>query len=394
MSEIKVNSIKGTGASTAAITIDSSSGGCTANITNRPNRNLIINGTMLVAQRGTSTTSNNGYYTIDRIHNYCQGTDENPTISQVDVASGNVAFQAGLRKALRITNGNQSSGAGAADQIQIEYRVEATDIAQSGWNYLSSSSFLTLSFYIKSSVAQAFNFFVKTEDGTAKNMPFSTPSLTADTWTRVSVQIKGDSGITFDNDNGKGLVINLSPFLGTNYTDNSITNGEWITYASGTRYKDVTSTWYTTNDATLEFTGLQLELGSVASDFELKTKQEEYRRCCRYFEKSYEIDTAPGTSTTFPGSAFLVAGTSGAGNATSGSRNFREEKRATPTMAGYGINNVANAGKWYFTKNGGNGHATMTFNVIGKNQFQAYVDVGQSNNASSITGHWTADAEL
>ena len=109
MSEIKVNSIKGTGASTAAITIDSSSGGCTANITNRPNRNLIINGTMLVAQRGTSTTSNNGYYTIDRIHNYCQGTDENPTISQVDVASGNVAFQAGLRKALRITNGRDDS---------------------------------------------------------------------------------------------------------------------------------------------------------------------------------------------------------------------------------------------------------------------------------------------
>ena len=51
MSEIKVNSVKGVGASTAAITINNSDGTCTANITNKPNRNLFINGAMLVAQR-------------------------------------------------------------------------------------------------------------------------------------------------------------------------------------------------------------------------------------------------------------------------------------------------------------------------------------------------------
>ena len=58
MSELKVNSIKGTGASTAAITIDSSSGGCSVNLTNNlSNRNILINGAMQVAQRGTSVSS-------------------------------------------------------------------------------------------------------------------------------------------------------------------------------------------------------------------------------------------------------------------------------------------------------------------------------------------------
>ena len=248
-------------------------------------RNLVINGDMRIAQRGTSSTSSNGYYTIDRVWQYNQGTDEAPTFSQVDVSSGTPAYQAGFRKALRITNGNQTSGAGAADQIQWETRFEAQDIANSGWNYTSPTSFLTFSYYIKSSVAQAFNLFVKTEDGTEKGMPLTTPSLTADTWTRVIFRIKGDSGISFDNNNGKGLSINLGPFLGTNYTDNSITDGEWIAWSSSTRTRDQTSTWYTTNDATVEFTGLQLEVGTEATAFEHRSFGEELTLCHRYYQK-------------------------------------------------------------------------------------------------------------
>ena len=88
MSEIKVNSIKGVGASTAAITVNNTDGTCTANITNNlSNRNLIINGAMQVAQRGTSSTSD-GYHTIDRFQMNFSGTDEAPTQAQVDVSSG------------------------------------------------------------------------------------------------------------------------------------------------------------------------------------------------------------------------------------------------------------------------------------------------------------------
>ena len=67
MSEIKVNSIKGVGASAAAITVNNTDGTCTANLSNRQNRNLIINGAMEVAQRGTTSTSN-GYQTVDRFY--------------------------------------------------------------------------------------------------------------------------------------------------------------------------------------------------------------------------------------------------------------------------------------------------------------------------------------
>ena len=57
MSEIKVNSIKGVGASAAAITVNNTDGTCTANLTNRTNKNLLINGSFLIAQRGTSATT-------------------------------------------------------------------------------------------------------------------------------------------------------------------------------------------------------------------------------------------------------------------------------------------------------------------------------------------------
>ena len=124
MSEIKVNSIKGVGATDAAITVNNSDGTCTANITNKPNRNLIINGAMQVAQRGTTSTSS-GYQTVDRFDVDYSGTDENPTQEQIDVASGTTPYTLGFRKALKITNGNQTSGAGSSDNLRILYKIEA-----------------------------------------------------------------------------------------------------------------------------------------------------------------------------------------------------------------------------------------------------------------------------
>ena len=100
MSEIKVNSIKGVGASSAAITGNNTDGTCTANITNRTNKNLIINGAMQVAQRGTSSTLA-GYYTVDRFKFETGGVDENCTQAQVDVASGTTPYTAGFRKAFK-----------------------------------------------------------------------------------------------------------------------------------------------------------------------------------------------------------------------------------------------------------------------------------------------------
>ena len=237
---------------------------------------------MMVAQRGTSATTN-GYSTVDRFKTVHSGIDEGPTYAQVDVSSGTTPYTSGFRKALKITNGNQTSGAGAADYISYAYRIEAQDIANSGWNYVSSSSFVTLSFWIKSSVAQDFKGYIRAHDGTSQAYAFATGSLSADTWTKITKTISGNSNLTFDNNNDVGFEIVLGGFWGTDYTNNSVTEDAWAAYASGTRMKDNTSTWYTTNDATLEITGLQLEVGAQATPFEHRSFGEEELLCHRYF---------------------------------------------------------------------------------------------------------------
>ena len=282
MSEIKVNSIKGVAASTAALTINNTDGTCTANLTNRTNKNLIINGAMQVAQRGTSSTST-GYQTVDRFSPYHGGTDEAPTYAQVDVASGTTPYSLGFRKAFKITNGNQTSGAGGSDEMTVKTVLEAQDIASSGWNYTSASSFITLSFWIKSSVAQNFYGFLLTSDGSTRSFAFETGSLSADTWTKITKTIPGNSNLTFNNDNGVGLEILIVAFMGTNLTGSAGTVDSWVSFTSTQRTPDNTSTWYTTNDATLEITGVQLEVGSVATDFEHRSFAQELALCQRYF---------------------------------------------------------------------------------------------------------------
>ena len=243
-------------------------------------KNLIINGAMQVAQRGTSSTAEG--YIVDRVEVDYSGTDETPTMSQVDVASGTTPYSLGFRKAFRITNGNQTS-ANAADRLQIFLKQEAQNIANSGWNFTSSSSFITLQFWVKSSVAQNFYGFLRSRDGTEQRYPFETGSLSADTWTKVTKTIPGNSNITINNDNGEGLQVTIMAFMGTNYTDSGVSLNAWGAYAGGTQTPDQTSTWFTTNDATLEITGVQLEVGSTATDFEHRSFGEELSLCQRYF---------------------------------------------------------------------------------------------------------------
>jgi len=334
MSELKVNSIKGTGASTAAITIDSSSGGCSANITNNlSNKNLIINGAMQVAQRGTSNTTN-GYGTVDRIYQGYSGTDEAPTQAQVDVASGTTPYTLGFRKAFRVTNGNQTSGAGADDYIYFNAQaIEAQNLAQSGWNFKSSSSNLTLSFWVKSSVAQNFYFQFDVRDGTRYAYAMETGSLTADTWTKVTKTIPGNSNLTIDNDNGVGAFITFGLFWGTNLTSSSVSLNAWGVANDSAKTPDYTSTWYTTNDATFEITGVQLEVGSVATDFEHRTYEDDFQKCLRYYEQmsSYGLS-----------SAYFAVGYNESTTQCNHALFYKTYKRATPTITTNGDSNFKN----------------------------------------------------
>jgi len=247
-----------------------------------PFRNLIINGAMQVAQRGTSSTSS-GFYTVDRFQLNFTGTNEAPTQAQAALTSSDTPYSLGFRSAYKVTNGNQTGGGGAAKFIRFKTTIEAQDIAQSGWNYTSSSSNVTLSFWVKASVAQTYYGRLQTEDGTARNYPFSF-ALSENTWTKVTKTISGNTSPTlqFDDNNGAGLILEIVPYYGTNYTG-SMSLDTWATYSD--RTPDNTANWYETNDATFEITGVQLEVGSQATPFEHRSFTDEELRCQRYFWK-------------------------------------------------------------------------------------------------------------
>ena len=296
-------------------------------------KNLIINGAMNIAQRGTSSTTS-GYGSVDRVLHEHFNTDEAPTYAQVDVASGTTPYTLGFRKAFKVTNGNQTSGAGTTDRMLISYRVEAQDIAKSGWNYTDSNSFITLSYWVKSSVAQEFHGFLFTPDGSAQLFSFSLGSLSADTWTKITKTIPGNSNLTFTNDNGEGLLIRNVLFSGTAMSG-TITQNQWGNFNSSVRYPDNTSTWYTTNDATFEITGMQLEVGSVATDFEHRSFAEELALCERYYEKSYNYSVVPGTATDAGLVMWLANRNPGLPHT---SLRYKTTKRANPTVTIFNTN--------------------------------------------------------
>ena len=325
MSTLKVDGIRSNSASSDAITL-ASDGTCTANITNRSNRNLIINGAMQVAQRGTSSNvSSTAYGSIDRFQLEVAGLDNAVTMAQVDVSSGTTPYTEGFRKALKLTNGDQTS-VGNTDTMRILYKFEAQDIAQSGWNHKSSSSFITLSFWIKSSVAQSFKVSLISWDGSTKTYVFDTGSLSADTWTKVTKTIPGDSNVTVDNDTNNGFQISFHQYLGTNYTSSGYTENVWGAYGNP-QTPDQTNTWYDTNDATYELTGVQLEVGSVATDFEHRSYAQELALCQRYFYMH-----AFGINVSSPDSTCLGAATRYSDTAFFGPIFFPVRMRGTPSF--------------------------------------------------------------
>ena len=318
MSTLKVNTIRHTGASSDAITL-ASDGTATAKITNNlGNRRLNINGAFNVSQRGTSSTAS--AILLDRWYCTFSGTDESPTHAQHALTSSDTGpWAKGFRNSLHITNGNQTSV--GDDYIHLMYRFEAQDIANCGWDYTNTSSYITLSFWVKSSVSQNFYGDILTKDGTAKNYVFDTGTLTADTWTKVTKTIPGHADLQFDNNNAVGLDIRLFQFLGTYRTGSGSTTNAWQTYSSATRTPDQTSTWYTTNDATWEITGVQLEVGDVATDFEHRSYGDELARCQRY----YYLLASGNTQ-------FMAMGDFWTADQTDSGIQFPVEMRAAPTL--------------------------------------------------------------
>jgi len=282
MSRIKVNRLENTATGNGGIDIDASGhvkfdGQQLPTAGPLSNRNLVINGAMQVAQRGTTSTDN-GYRTVDRWQTFFGGSIGG-TQSQASLTSG-TPYDEGFRAAYKIEITTASNN--GSDYMQSQTNLEAQDIAQSGWNYKDPSHSLTCSFWVKSSLAGTYNVQYRAND--SGNFFFNRPfTLTANTWTKVTQTIPGHASLVFNRDTETGLQIVIVQHYGTSHTDNSISNNTWFSLSGASYFKDYAQNFGNTANATFEITGVQLEVGDKATTFEHRSYGDELARCQRYY---------------------------------------------------------------------------------------------------------------
>ena len=250
-------------------------------------RNLIINGAMQVYQRNASSSTSGGYV-ADRFKSEFSGPGV--TTSRETLSSGS-PYDEGFRHFLRKSNTSVSSATSV--YVSFHQEIEAQNIANSGWNYKSASSYITLSFWARSSLAGTYYTQLRTVDG-SEYIYYKAFTLSANTWTKVTCTIPGNSNLQFDNDNGLGLRFLIVSHYGTNYTGGGEASSEtWYSRSGQTDAFLATNfaqNWANTSGATFDLTGVQLERGSVATPFEHRTFADELRRCQRYYFEMGDSD--------------------------------------------------------------------------------------------------------
>ena len=271
MSQLKVNTIRHTGASSDAVTL-ATDGTCTAKITNNlSNRNLIINGAVTISQRlGTSNTTigSGATYGPDRIAARTQ-TGSGHTLAQT--ADG----PAGFKYSAKVTIGTGGSPS-AANKNYLYQTIEGNNVAHLG-SGTSSAETVTLSFWVKSSLTG--NFGAAIVSGAADHsytFPYTISS--ANTWEKKTKTIAlPTSGGTWATDNSGGLMVMFDLGSGSDFEG---TANQWNSAFDVRASSDVKL--MATNSATWYVTGLQLEVGH-ATDFEHRSYGDELARSQRYF---------------------------------------------------------------------------------------------------------------
>jgi len=241
-------------------------------------RNIIINGAMQVAQRGTSETGKGadaGYFTVDRMYYFENGTtDVRFTQSQsTDVPTGE-----GFGKSLKFDCTTADASLASDNQLTLKYRIEGQDIQQLKWG-TSSAEKITLSFYIKST--KTGTFIVELSRESRKISQAYTVS-SSDTWEKKTLTFDGDTGgSVVTNDSSNRLEINYYMGVGTNYSSGTLDTA-WTGGTNANRAVGQVNAFDNTSNNIL-FTGIQLEVGEQATPFEHRSFGEELRLCQRYY---------------------------------------------------------------------------------------------------------------
>ncbi len=326
MSEIRVDTIseKTSGSGTTVSNLKNP---------NQPFRNLIINGDMQIAQRGTSTTGlgdgDSGYYTCDRWA-FTEGGSSAAVFTQTQ--STDVPTGQGFSTSLKMDCTTADTSLASNEIFRIDHRIEG-QFLQHLAKGTSSAKKVTLSFWVKSSKTGTHIVRYKDQDN-SRHICAAYTIASADTWEHKTMTFDGDTTGAFDNDNAKSLQIEWYLFAGSDYTSGTLATS-WASSTdanSGVGQVNVadstSNNWY--------ITGVQLEVGEIATDFEHLPFDVQLQRCQRYFEKSYDLSVVPGTSAAYDGTILAAVIADGTTTRIVGNdMRFAVRKRAEPSVTIY-----------------------------------------------------------
>ena len=286
-----------------------------------PFRNLIINGAMDVAQRATSKTGvgngDNSCHTVDRFSFYEEGSISGEfTMSQdTDVPTGY-----GFAKSTKFDCTTADASLAVAEVFALEYKFEGLHL-QHLKKGTSSAESLTLSFWVKTNKTGTYVVTWYDNDNdrhTSQNYTVSS----SNTWEKKTITFAPDTSGTLTNDNTLALAMYFILGAGTNYTSGSAATA-WETFTGNADNwcggQNVNLLDNTSNE--FYITGVQLETGTSASDFEFLPYDVNLSRCQRYFQKFVDMSTLGVRSST----------------EVEGTFNFLIPMRASPSAAQSGV---------------------------------------------------------
>ena len=266
MSTLSVNTITDTSGGTTT-TIN----GFTPTVSNMAGRNRIINGDMRIDQRnaGASVTANDNVFGVDRFQ-YAMSQSSKGTSQQSSVAP------TGFVNSLLFTSSSAYTVA-AGELFILRQKIEGFNVADLNWGTATAAT-VTLSFWARSSLTGTFGGSLINASAN-RSYPFTYTISSANTWEQKSITIAGDTTGTWGTTNGAGINISFGLGVGSTYSG---TAGSW----AGSQYYSTTGATSVvgTSGATFYITGVQLEVGSVATPFEHRQYGQELALCQRYYQ--------------------------------------------------------------------------------------------------------------
>jgi len=343
-------------------------------------RNLHVNGGMLVHQRGGSITSDG--YSLDMFARQTNGTGGAYTITQSTTAP------VGFSKSLKVDVTTADTTITGNEYIQIKSKIEAQDLQQLAYGTASAKN-MVLSFYVRSNKTGNYSVNIKQGDSSFRQVTLQYTINSADTWERKSFSIAGDQSGNINDDTGDGFIICWGLCAGPDKKSGSLRSA-WHAQVDadqhvgmGVNILDSTSNeWY--------LTGVQLEVGSYATDFEHRSYSDELARSKRYFQRYPEIGS-DGYS-AYPGNAAACMSSTGAGWAVK-----LDTMRAAPTVTEDGshrivIQNTGHSVTSFSTPHMSASTAWIVLTCSGGGMGEGKAGIVGRNNDTS--GYWNFSAEL